>query len=81
MRLDMVNIDELEVKIPKRIESKTIYCPKCGRKVATYDGRSTINVIARCNKCRKRVIYHIDTEKTELKDLPHRNTASGMTFV
>lgn len=76
----MVNIDELEVRMPKRIEPKTIYCPRCGRKVATYDGRSTINVIARCKKCRKRVVYHVDTGETEIKPIPPRTTSSGMTF-
>lgn len=64
-----------------KIEPKTIYCPRCNRKVGTYDGRSTTNLITRCNKCRKRIIYHIDTDEIEVKDLPQRNTASGMTFM
>ena len=29
------------------MKSKMIYCPKCRRKVATYDGRATINKIAK----------------------------------
>lgn len=61
-------------------KAKTIYCPRCGRKVADYDGRSSINVVAHCKKCRMRVVYHIDTEKTEIKKIPPRNTSSGMTF-
>lgn len=61
-------------------EPKTIYCPRCGRKVATYDGRSTINVIANCKKCKERVVYHVDTGETEIKPIPPRNTSSGMTF-
>lgn len=61
-------------------KSKTILCPKCGRKVATYDGRSTINVVARCNNCRKRVVYHVDTEEIEIKPIPPRNTSSGTVF-
>jgi hypothetical protein len=61
-------------------EAKTIYCPRCERKVAVYDGRSTSNVVTHCKKCRMRVVYHIDTEKTEIKKIPHRNTSSGMTF-
>lgn len=59
---------------------KTIYCPRCGRKVTTWDGRSTINIVSNCKKCRKRVVYHVDTEKTEIKDIPPRNTSSGMRF-
>jgi phage FluMu protein Com len=59
---------------------KTIYCPKCKRIVAHYDGRSTINIITKCEKCRKRVVYHIDTDVTEIKDIPQRASSSGMTF-
>lgn len=32
---------------------KTIYCPLCGRKVATHDGRSTMNISVECRKCHK----------------------------
>lgn len=59
---------------------KTIYCPRCGRKVATYDGKSTIDKIADCKKCHKRVIYRVATGETELKDIPVRATSSGKTF-
>lgn len=61
-------------------EPKTIYCPRCGHVVSHYDGRSKANVIANCRKCRKRIVYHIDTEETEIKAIPPRNTSSGMTF-
>lgn len=62
------------------VESRTIYCPQCGRKVATWDGKTTINVIANCKNCNKRVVFHVDTTKTEIKKIPQRNTSSGMTF-
>lgn len=68
-------------KIMKKYKEKTIYCPKCGRKVGTYDGRSTINKICRCKKCNKRIVYHVDTGETEIKNIPKRNCSSGMTFV
>lgn len=61
-------------------EPKTIYCPSCGRKVGTYDGRSTINHIEKCNKCNKLVIYYIDTGKVKIKNIPAKNCSSGMTF-
>lgn len=61
-------------------EPKTIYCPKCGRKVATWDRKSTNNIQVKCNKCKKLVIYEIDSEKTIIKDLPQRNQSSGMRF-
>lgn len=59
---------------------KTIYCPLCKRKVGTYDGKSSINVITRCKHCNKQVIYYVDTDETRVKSLPRRATSSGMTF-
>jgi hypothetical protein len=56
-----------------------IYCPKCKRKVGTHDGRSTIPKVIDCRKCRKRVIYTPENG-TVLKDIPKRNTSSGVTF-
>ena len=61
-------------------EPKTIYCPKCGRKVATWDGRSTINISVRCKKCDKLVVYDVENEKTIIKEIPKRTTSSGMIF-
>lgn len=61
-------------------EPKTIYCPKCGRKVATWDGRSTININVKCKKCRKRIIYYPAKDIVEMKDIPERETSSGMRF-
>lgn len=60
--------------------TKTIICPKCGRVLGSYDGRSTINKIIDCRKCRKRVIYHIDTGEIEIKAIPERKTSSGVQF-
>lgn len=59
---------------------KIVYCPKCGRRVGKYDGKSSINLITRCNHCRKQVIYDIETEETRIKPLPARTTSSGMTY-
>lgn len=61
-------------------ECKTIYCPKCNRRVGKYDGRSTMNYIVRCRKCNKQIVYHVDTEETEIKEISQRNCSSGMTF-
>ena len=61
-------------------EPKTIYCPKCDRKVATWDGKSSANIIVHCKKCKIRVVYHVDTQKKEKKKIPQRNSSSGMTF-
>ena len=61
-------------------ESKTIYCPNCGRKVGTYDGRSTNNISVKCKKCNKLIIYFAEKDTTGIRPLPERNTASGMRF-
>lgn len=62
-------------------EPKTIYCPRCGRRVTEWDGKSTIHPMAKCKKCKKVVVYRIDTGKTEIKSIPLRNCSSGMTFI
>lgn len=59
-------------------EKITIYCPRCRRKVATWDGKATINVLSRCKTCRRNVIFHVDTMKTEIKRIPARATSSGV---
>ena len=60
---------------------KTIYCPRCGRKVATHDGRSTMNISVECRKCHKKVVFYPENGKTKLKSLTIRSTSSGMTFI
>ena len=61
-------------------EPKTIYCPKCGRKVATWDGRSINNISVKCKKCNKFVVYDVEKEKAEIKEIPQRTTSSVMRF-
>ena len=61
-------------------EPKIIYCPKCGRRVATWDGRSTINISVKCKKCNKLIVYYIEKQETEIKEIPQRTTSSGMRF-
>ena len=61
-------------------EPKTIYCPKCGRKVATWDGRSANNISVKCKKCNKLVVYDVGNEKSEIKTIPQRTTSGGMRF-
>ena len=95
MRLNLKNkLTPLDMKTPQKCgvslclktkgvimaEAKTIYCPKCGRKVGVYDGKSSINLVARCKHCRVQVVYNIKTQETQTKPLPKRNTSSGMAF-
>lgn len=62
------------------VEKKEILCPICNSKVGTYDGKSTINVVTKCKKCNKRVVYYVATGKTKAKPIPPRTTSSGMTY-
>lgn len=62
------------------MERITIYCPECGRRVAEWDGRSTTNVIVNCRKCRKRVVFDVNTMRTTIKEQVSRASASGIRF-
>ena len=62
------------------MSGKSVYCPRCKRKVATWDGKSKINVKARCNKCKNAVLYHVGTDETEIISSDTRKTISGVTF-
>lgn len=60
---------------------RTIYCPMCHRRVAQWDGKSTINpVIGNCKNCNKRVVYDLISEELTVKNKPLRATSSGMRF-
>lgn len=58
---------------------KIIYCPQCKKKVGTYDGRSTINLIIDCGRCQKRIVYYVNADEIEVKPMPPRNCSSGLT--
>lgn len=59
---------------------KNIYCPKCGRKVGTWDGKYSGNLIMKCQKCNKRIVYHCDTGEIEIKQIPMNIASSGRNF-
>lgn len=61
-------------------EPKIIYCPKCNRRVAQWNGKSTIDIVCKCKKCNKRVVYRVGSGITEIKPLPIRTQSSGMNF-
>lgn len=61
-------------------DKKTIYCPQCQRRVASYDGRSSNNVIVNCRNCKKRVVYYFETGETIIKPIPIREQGSGKRF-
>lgn len=57
-----------------------IYCPRCKKVVAHWDGKSKSNVVVKCPDCRKQIIYHIDTGITQRIDAPARRCSSGVSF-
>jgi endogenous inhibitor of DNA gyrase (YacG/DUF329 family) len=60
--------------------SKIIYCPRCKRKVATWDGKSSAYPIGKCEKCDKVVVYDLEKDEIRTKKIPARTTSSGMRF-
>lgn len=62
------------------MKPKKIYCPLCGRKVATWDGKSKIPVIVNCRECNKRVVFDVETGETTCKPIPPRVSSSAKTF-
>ena len=61
-------------------EPKTIYFRRCGRKVTTWESRSTMNIYVKCKKCNKLVVYDVESEEVKIKAIPQRTTSSGMRF-
>lgn len=61
-------------------KAKNINCPKCNKRVAKWDGKSTINIKTTCSNCKKQVVFLIEEQKTLLKPIPPRSSSSGITF-
>ena len=65
----------------KNMSTKTeIKCPKCGNKVMTYDGKSTMTLHSTCHRCRHVVAFSGLTGKTWIDKNCERSTSSGMRF-
>lgn len=60
--------------------ARTIYCPECGRKVGSHDGKATNVKEIDCRKCWKTVVFNPLTENTRLKEKSQRVSSSGVTF-
>lgn len=58
-----------------------IYCPRCKRKVGTYDGRSTFTMTYKCRNCEKYITYSPADGKTKIKSTPQREVSSGITII
>ena len=61
-------------------EPKTIYCPRCGRKATTWDGRSRMDAIGKCSKCKKLVVYNPANKEITIRNIPFREQSSGIRF-
>ena len=57
---------------------KIIYCPRCGRKAAVYDGRSSMDIKVKCRKCNRLVVYHVESGEVTQEKMPVRTTGSGL---
>lgn len=60
--------------------ARTIYCPKCGRKVGSHDGKATNVKEIDCRKCWKTVVFYPTNGNTRLKEKSQRVSSSGVTF-
>lgn len=60
--------------------ARTIYCPTCGRKVGSHDGKATNVKEVDCRKCWKTVVFNPLTGKTKIKEKRKRVSSSGVTF-
>ena len=59
---------------------RNIYCPRCGRKIGSHDGKSTNVKEIDCRKCWKTVVFNPMTEKITMKPRAKRVSSSGVTF-
>ena len=60
--------------------AKNILCPRCGRKVASHDGKSTIIKTIKCKNCEAYVVYNPITDKTTKGKEIERWASSGKRF-
>ena len=57
-----------------------IYCPRCDKAVAHYDGNTKNTIKVKCKNCNKLVVYSPKLGYAILTELPPRVTSSGMRF-
>ena len=57
-----------------------IYCPMCHRKVMGIGEFDISAKEAKCDNCKKLIIYNPATGKCKVAEIPPRQTSSGMRF-
>lgn len=65
----------------KMNDSKMIFCPNCHKRLMNVDRKSQIDKSIICRKCQKMIVYRVASGETEVKPIPRRTCASGMTFM
>lgn len=59
---------------------ENILCPKCNRKVGSWDGKATVMLKFRCKHCGKAVVFDPETKNTKIRPEDGRTTSSGAFF-
>ena len=59
----------------------TVFCPECHCRIMMVDRKSKIDKVVMCRRCKKMVVFKVATCETEIKPIPKRTYASGMTFI
>lgn len=61
-------------------KAKNILCPRCGHKVASHDGKSTMIKTVLCKKDKLLVVYDPITDKATISHKIERISSSGKRF-
>lgn len=64
-----------------KIKTVDVLCPKCSKKIGSANIRVKGIQFYNCRTCNKRIWYHGDTGECEVKEMPQRQSSSGITFV
>lgn len=62
------------------MQKLVITCPVCGKGIAHWDGRGTIPIERKCDKCDKLIIFHPVTKTKKVTEMPQRKFSSGKRF-
>lgn len=60
--------------------AKSILCPRCGRKVGTHDGKSTMIKTILCKKDKLLVVYDPLKDRATISHRIERASSSGKRF-
>lgn len=55
-----------------------VKCPRCGRRIAYYDGRGQIDIYTACKRCHIGAIFFVRSRVTLVRPYPQIRTPYGM---